>query len=88
MWDELNGFDEFDLPAPQAVPQPLQSQATHPAGSTGSLDEDEDMWDVVRDMEKETNTTNDAQHKQNTVSPARVSNAGSGDDDDWEDMYL
>jgi replication fork protection complex subunit Csm3/Swi3 len=43
MWDELNGLGDESIPPPPPPPPAMPTSVPH--------DEDEDMWDVVREMD-------------------------------------
>ncbi|KAL0946588.1 hypothetical protein HGRIS_012789 [Hohenbuehelia grisea] len=100
LWaDIMNGaFDENPtMPsAPLALPRDDGPSGNPTNGSSGSstapadnVEDDEDMWDVVREMEQDEARnqpprTNDAVPSAASTSKASVSAA----EEDWEDMYL
>ncbi|KAH9951472.1 replication fork protection component Swi3-domain-containing protein [Amylocystis lapponica] len=98
MWDQLMGGVP-DHPAPP----PMPGSREHVGHSTRPQDEDDDMWDIVREMEAEPSAahpTSEAPQDASARLDIKTSSAPTsvpapppppppaGDDDEWDDMYL
>jgi replication fork protection complex subunit Csm3/Swi3 len=79
MWEDL-AFADDPLPPPVSRPPPSKPSAI--------VDQDEDMWDLVRELEAE-KAVSTAGEKVTDVSSIPVSQqiTTHSDFDDWDDMY-
>jgi len=84
MWDQLEAFDG-----------PTLSPAAPPPDSSGPSiiadDHDEEMWDMVRELEREEHTASKKLPVSSVLSKPSTDNANTSlgtNDEDFDDMYL
>ena len=85
MWNEVNGMND-NMPAGEGGSKP-NSKAT----ASDGMDEDEEMWDIVREMEQGESTDVAAIGPPKPSPPPGHSGSDAAvdnDEDDWESMYV
>ncbi|KAF8163344.1 replication fork protection component Swi3-domain-containing protein [Crassisporium funariophilum] len=78
-WNSLDNMDGD--PVSDVPPAPSSAANT-------SMDEDEDMWDIINELESETAVTSIPQPVPAHVPPATATEPHVNPADDWDDMYL
>lgn len=97
MWAQLGDFEDFDDPAP-ALDRPVDQPSR--AAAPLAMDDDEDMWDVVREMEMEEENGRSSKAAPSNITSSNGPTSSTGEpkegqpvvpvvnpDDDWDDMY-
>ncbi|KAH7926302.1 Swi3-domain-containing protein [Leucogyrophana mollusca] len=88
MWDEIDAFQD---PLLQPSPRSTTASSQVPDASTTSNtdhDQDEDMWDVVRELEGVENISSKTVKVPAALDGTDANTTRATNDDDWDDMYL